>query len=240
MIELDRVRKVFPDGHVAVRDLSLIVPAGTVTALLGPSGCGKTTTLKLINRLLPQSSGRIRIDGEDHLTIDAVRLRRRIGYVVQEGGLFPHLTVRQNVEIVPRLLGWPASRRHQRATELLALVGLDPEQHGIRFPAELSGGQRQRVGFARALVVDPPILLMDEPFAALDPPTRRRLQGELKEILHRLRKTVVLVTHDVDEAFLLADRIAVLEDGRLLQTGTAAELRATADSAVRRFLGGRE
>jgi osmoprotectant transport system ATP-binding protein len=225
MIELDAVRKVYPGGHVALHDVSLRVPSGTTLALLGPSGCGKTTLLKLVNRLLEPSAGRVRIDGRDSAGIDPVALRRRIGWVVQEAGLFPHLTAAANVEVVPRLLGWPAARRQARVRELFALLGLDAGHLGGRFPAQLSGGQRQRVGLARALAADPAILLMDEPFGALDPLIRVRLQDEFRDLQARLRKTVVLVTHDVDEAFRLADTVAVLDDGRLVQCETPDTIR---------------
>ena len=226
MIELRDVRKVYPDGHVALRGLSLRVETAMTVAMLGPSGCGKTTTLKLVNRLLTPTSGCILVNGRDVAQVDVIQLRRGIGYVVQDAGLFPHLTAEENVEVVPRLLGWPAAQRRRRSAELFALVGLDYAQHGPRYPAELSGGQRQRVGLARALAADPPLVLMDEPFGALDPITRRRLQREFLELKGRLRKTVVLVTHDVEEAFLLADRVAVLADGELVQFGTPDEIRA--------------
>jgi len=238
MIELRDACKVYGDGHVALYGLSLHIAAGTTVALLGPSGCGKTTTLKLINRLAVPTSGSVFVDGRDVSRSDAIQLRRGIGYVVQEAGLFPHLNARENVEVVPRLLGWPAPRRRERAAELFGVVGLDIGLHGERYPAELSGGQRQRVGLARALAADPPIVLMDEPFGALDPLTRRRLQHEFVALKARLHKTVVLVTHDVEEAFLLADRVAVLSDGRLVQCGTPAEIRAApASDFVASFLG---
>lgn len=239
MIELRDVHKVYPDGHVALRGLSLRVEAATTVALLGPSGCGKTTTLKLINRLVAPTSGRILVNGHDVTTVDAIQLRRGIGYVIQDAGLFPHLTAVDNVEVVPRLLGWPVTQRRQRSAELFALVGLDYALHGPRYPAELSGGQRQRVGLARALAADPPLVLMDEPFGALDPITRRRLQREFRDLKGRLHKTVVLVTHDVEEAFLLADRVAVLSEGELVQVGTPEEIRAApASDFVVSFFGG--
>lgn len=238
MIELRDVHKVYPDGHVALRGLSLQVEGATTLALLGPSGCGKTTTLKLINRLVAPTSGTILVDDKDVSVVDPIQLRRGIGYVVQEAGLFPHLTAQENVEMVPRLLGWAADRRRQRAEELFALVGLDFGLHGPRYPAELSGGQRQRVGLARALGADPPLVLMDEPFGALDPLNRRRLQREFLQLKERLRKTVVLVTHDVDEAFLLADRVAVLSEGVVVQIGSPDEIRAApASDFVTSFLG---
>jgi len=238
MIELRAVSKVYPDGHVALHDLTLHVEAGMTLALLGPSGCGKTTTLKLVNRLATPTGGEVWVDGRNVAAEDATALRRRIGYVVQEAGLFPHLDARANVEVVPRLLGWPAPRRRARTEELFQLVGLDLARHGPRYPAELSGGERQRVGLARAMAADPPILLMDEPFGALDPLTRRRLQLEFRAINARLRKTVLFVTHDVEEAFLLGDRVAVLAGGRLVQTGTPEEIRrAPASEFVASFLG---
>ncbi len=237
-IELRDVRKIYPGGQVALHGLSLRVEPGTTVALLGPSGCGKTTTLKLINRLIVPTAGTVSVDGRDVSAVDPIQLRRRIGYVVQEAGLFPHFTAAQNVEVVPRLLGWPAERRRQRAEELFALVGLDYLDHGRRYPAALSGGQRQRVGLARALAADPPVVLMDEPFGALDPLTRRHLHREFLALKAHLRKTVVLVTHDVEEAFLLADRVAVLAAGTVVQVGTPDEIRAApASEFVRSFLG---
>lgn len=241
MIELDAVRKVYPGGHVALHALSLRVAAGTTLALLGPSGSGKTTLLKLINRLLEPSAGRIVIDGEDSAALDPVRLRRRIGYVVQDAGLFPHLTAAANAAVVPQLLGWPAARRQARVRELFALLGLDHASLGGRYPAQLSGGQRQRVGLARALAGDPAILLMDEPFGALDPLIRARLQDEFHALQARLAKTVVLVTHDVDEAFRLANAVAVLDEGRLVQLGAPDEIRrAPASAFVAAFVARRE
>ena len=239
MIELRDVHKVYPDGHVALRGLNLCVEASSTLALLGPSGCGKTTTLKLINRLVAPTSGAVLVGGRDVAAVDPITLRRSMGYVVQEAGLFPHLTARENVGVVPSLLGWAADRRAARTAELFALVGLDLALHGPRYPAELSGGQRQRVGLARALAADPPLVLMDEPFGALDPVTRRRLQQEFLALQARLHKTVVLVTHDVDEAFLLADRVAVLAEGTLVQVGTPAEIRAApADAFVAELVHG--
>jgi osmoprotectant transport system ATP-binding protein len=217
MIRLDAVTKRYPDGTVAVDELSLDVAAGEVLALVGPSGCGKTTTMRMINRLIEPTSGRIVLDGEDVTAVDPVQLRRRIGYVIQQVGLFPHLTVEANVATVPSILGWSRSRRRDRAHELLDLVGLDPEQYAKRYPAQLSGGQRQRVGVARALAADPPVLLMDEPFAAVDPVVRLRLQDEFLSLQRTLRKTVVFVTHDLDEAVRVGDRIAVLRQGGVLE-----------------------
>jgi osmoprotectant transport system ATP-binding protein len=243
MIEFRSVSKVYSNGHVALRDVSLTADAGMTLALLGPSGCGKTTTLKLINRLVEPTSGTVIVNGRDVSQLDPVNLRRGIGYVVQDAGLFPHLTALANVETVPRLLGWPYERRRERARELFGLIGLDFGRHADLFPLQLSGGQRQRIGLARALAADPPLILMDEPFGALDPLTRRRLQDEFLSLKERLRKTVVLVTHDVDEAFRLADRVAVLSEGEVVQIGTPGEVRrAPASPFVAAFLGpsGRE
>jgi osmoprotectant transport system ATP-binding protein len=226
MIEFQSVGKDYPGGHAALRGLSLEVAAGETIALLGPSGCGKTTTLKLVNRLVTPTTGRVLVGDRDVQSLDPIELRRGIGYVVQEAGLFPHMTARTNAEAVPRLLGWPDERRLARSRELFTLVGLDFERLAERFPSQLSGGQRQRVGLARALAADPSILLMDEPFGALDPLTRRRLQDEFLRLQSALGKTVVLVTHDVEEACRLAGRIAVLDAGRLVQVGTPDDIRA--------------
>jgi osmoprotectant transport system ATP-binding protein len=217
VITLDRVTKRYGDDSVAVAELSLIVPEGELCVLVGPSGCGKTTTLRMINRLIEPSGGRILIDGTDVLKIDPVHLRRNIGYVIQQGGLFPHRRVADNVATVPRLLGWDKARVDARVEELLELVGLDPQQYGRRFPHELSGGERQRVGVARALGGDPPVLLMDEPFAAVDPVTRQRLQLQLLDLQKTLKKTIVFVTHDIEEATKLGNRIAVLSKGGVLE-----------------------
>ncbi len=225
MIELKSVSKTYPDGHVALRCIDLDVPRGSTLALLGPSGCGKTTTLRLINRLIEPSEGTIRVGGRRIDRTDPIELRRSIGYVVQDAGLFPHRTARDNTETVPRLLGWPADKRLARSRELFDLVGLDFDALAERYPNQLSGGQRQRVGLARALAADPPIVLLDEPYAAVDPITRRQLQAHFLDLKATLDKTMVLVTHDVGEAMRLADRIAVLIDGRVAQVGTPAEIR---------------
>ena len=218
MIELRQVSKVFPGGrHYAVDRLTLTVPSGSTCVLIGPSGCGKTTTVRMINRLLEPSSGQILVEGQDVAKIDVVRLRRRVGYVIQQVGLFPHMTIAENVATVPRLLGWPKAKTRARVAEMLALVGLEPAEFLERFPRHLSGGQRQRVGVARALAADPPVMLMDEPFAAVDPVVRGRLQAEFRDILRRLRKTVVFVTHDIDEAIRMGDLVAILDQGRLVQ-----------------------
>jgi osmoprotectant transport system ATP-binding protein len=225
MIRLDAVRKEFPDGTVAVNDLSLDIPDGAICVLVGPSGCGKTTTLKMINRLIEPTAGRIYLDGDDVTHADPVALRRRIGFVIQNVGLFPHQTIGTNVATVPRLLGWAKPRIAPRVDELLELVGLDPAEYRDRYPSQLSGGQRQRVGVARALAADPPVLLMDEPFGAIDPVTRVRLQDEFLRLQSEVRKTVVFVTHDIEEAVKMGDRIAILDVGGVLeQFDTPAEI----------------
>ncbi|OLB82116.1 MAG: glycine/betaine ABC transporter [Actinobacteria bacterium 13_2_20CM_2_71_6] len=238
-ITLDGVGKTYPDGTVAVGALSLDIPAGELVVLIGPSGCGKSTVLRMINRLVEPTGGRILLDEFDVTTISAVELRRRIGYVIQHTGLFPHQTIRANVATVPKLLGWPRARIDSRVTELLQLVGLDPDRYARRYPHELSGGQQQRVGVARALAADPVVLLMDEPFSAVDPIVRVRLQDEFRKLQAEVRKTIVLVTHDLDEAVRLGDRIAVLsEGGKLEQYATPAELLGSpANDFVREFVG---
>jgi osmoprotectant transport system ATP-binding protein len=228
------------DGTFAVEELSIQIPAGQLVAFVGPSGCGKTTTLKMINRLIEPTSGRILLGEDDVTRVNPVELRRRIGYVIQNVGLFPHQTVEANVATVPRLLGWDKKRQHTRALELLELVGLDPKTFATRYPAQLSGGQRQRVGVARALGADPPVLLMDEPFSAIDPIARGRLQDEFLRVQREVRKTIVFVTHDLDEAVRLADRIAIFRQGGILeQFGTPAELLGSpATEFVADFVGG--
>ncbi|WP_263120135.1 ABC transporter ATP-binding protein [Cellulomonas sp. RIT-PI-Y] len=216
-IAFEHVRKEYPDGTVAVADLSLEVREHELLALVGPSGCGKSTTLRMANRLVEPTSGRILLGGEDVTHVDAVALRRRIGYVIQNVGLFPHRTVEQNVATVPRLLGWDRNRTRTRVGELLELMGLEPGRYAKRYPHELSGGERQRVGVARGLATDPPVLLMDEPFGAVDPVGRRRLQAEFRRIHSEIGTTVMLVTHDVDEAVQLADRVAVFSRGGHLE-----------------------
>lgn len=225
MMSLKHVSKSF-DGerHFAINDVSLDIRDGETLVLLGSSGCGKTTLLKLINRLLDLTSGTIEVDGKDIARQDPIALRRSIGYVFQEIGLFPHMTVEENVAVVPRLIGWPSQKRRERAHELLRIVGLDPDTYAGRFPEELSGGQQQRVGVARALAADPAYLLMDEPFGALDALTRDTLQHELLTLKQRLNKTIVFVTHDIFEALTLGDRIAVLHGGHLQQIGTKEEI----------------
>ena len=224
-IRLEGVGKVYPDGSVGVRELDLTFAAGELSVLVGPSGCGKTTTMKMINRVIEPSSGRILLGGEDVTTVDPVQLRRRIGYVIQNVGLFPHQSVRRNVATVPRLLGWDKRRTRDRVEELLTLVGLDPATYGDRYPHQLSGGQRQRAGVARALAADPSVLLMDEPFSAVDPIVRERLQTEFLRLQATVRKTIVFVTHDIEEAVRLGDRIAVMSTGGTVeQFASPAEL----------------
>jgi len=237
-IDFDRVTKRYT-GTVAVDDLSFAIGGGEIVVLAGPSGCGKTTTLKMINRLIEPTAGTITIDGRDTRGQHVDDLRRSIGYVIQQVGLFPHRTIAENVATVPNLLGWDKARTRSRVEELLDLVGLPAREYAARLPSELSGGQRQRVGVARALGADPPILLMDEPFGAIDPVTRDRLQDELLRLQSVVRKTIVFVTHDIDEAIKLADRIALFaEGGHLVQYGPPAELLAKpATPFVDAFLG---
>jgi osmoprotectant transport system ATP-binding protein len=239
MIRLDAVSKRYPDGTVAVGELTLDIPPGEVVMFVGPSGCGKTTTMKMINRLIEPTSGRIILDGEDVTRVDPVKLRRRIGYVIQQVGLFPHRTIGENVGTVPRLLGWDRRRSAARVTELLDLVGLDPKVFAKRYPHQLSGGQRQRVGVARALAADPVVLLMDEPFSAIDPIARDRLQAEFLRLQAEVRKTVVFVTHDIEEAVRVGDRIAVLSQGGKLEqfADPATLLGSPASSFVADFVG---
>jgi osmoprotectant transport system ATP-binding protein len=228
-----------PGTPPAVDDLTLTVPAGEICVLVGPSGCGKTTSMKMVNRLIEPTSGRITVGGEDVASLPAVELRRRIGYVIQQVGLFPHLTVGENVAVVPRLLRWSATRIRERTDQLLDLIGLEPGEYRDRYPSELSGGERQRVGVARALAADPPVMLMDEPFGAVDPIRRDRLQNEFLRLQERVRKTVIFVTHDVDEAIKMADRIAILQRGGILaQYDTPAAILANpASEFVERFVG---
>lgn len=237
MIRLTHVSKTFDDGRsYAVKDISFHVEEGETLVLLGSSGCGKTTTLKMINRLVEISSGTVEVNGKDIKDQEPVGLRRRMGYVFQEIGLFPHMTIEQNVAMVPKLIGWSADEQQKRSHELLALVGLPPEDYAKRFPDELSGGQQQRAGVARALAADPPYLLMDEPFGALDALTRETLQQELINLKKKLKKTIVFVTHDIFESLLLGDRIAILHQGRLQQIGTKQEVLAKPATAFVRDL----
>ena len=223
-------------GKRLVEELSFTVARGETLVLLGRSGSGKTTTLKLINRLLEPTSGAIHVEGRATNAWDAIHLRRRIGYVIQETGLFPHFSVARNVALVPRLEGWPAERTDERVRELLTLVGLAPDVFAARYPRELSGGQRQRVGVARALAADPPVILMDEPFGALDPLTRAELQREFASLAARLHKTIVFVTHDIREAFALASRIGLFKDGRLVALDTPPAFARSQEPEARAFL----
>jgi len=239
-IQLENVTKHYPGTtEPAVSDVTLTIPAGKIVILVGPSGCGKTTTMRMINRLIEPSSGRITIGGEDALGLNGDELRRKIGYAIQQAGLFPHFTVAQNIAVVPGLLGWDRKRIDGRVDEMMDLVGLDPAQFRGRYPRQLSGGQQQRVGVARALAADPPVLLMDEPFGAVDPITRGNLQDELLRLQDELRKTIVFVTHDFDEAVKLGDKIAVLGDqSAILQYDTPEAILANpADDTVAGFVG---
>ncbi|MEO7982157.1 MAG: ATP-binding cassette domain-containing protein [Sporichthyaceae bacterium] len=239
MIRLEGVGKRYEDGTVAVHELDLDVPEGETVVLVGPSGCGKSTTLKMVNRLIEPTSGRILLQGEDVTHVDPVKLRRRMGYVIQQTGLFPHQTVAANVATVPKLLGWDRTRVDDRVMELLELVGLEPARFAKRYPHQLSGGQRQRVGVARALAADPPVLLMDEPFGAVDPIVRERLQAEFIRLQREVRKTVLFVTHDLDEAVRMGDRIAVFSEGGHLEQYDAPPrlLGAPATDFVAAFVG---
>lgn len=238
MIEFENVTKVYPDGTKAVEDVSFRVEEGTTTVLVGPSGCGKTTTMKLVNRLEEPTEGTIYYDGTDTRTLDATELRRDIGYVIQEVGLFDHMTVGENIATVPELKGWDRERIDERVDELLALVDLPPAKYRDQYPTALSGGQRQRVGVARALAADPDVLLMDEPFGALDPITREDLQDEFLEIQEEINTTILFVTHSIDEALKMGDRIAIFDVGEIVQYGTPNEiLSQPANEFVEEFIG---
>jgi osmoprotectant transport system ATP-binding protein len=240
VVAFERVTKRYPGADApAVNELSLEIPAGEICVLVGPSGCGKTTSMKMVNRLIEPTGGRITIDGRDVMSLPAVELRRGIGYVIQQVGLFPHFTIADNTAVVPSLLGWDRERIRERTDELLELVGLPPAEYRDRYPTELSGGERQRVGVARALAADPPVMLMDEPFGAVDPIRRERLQNEFLRLQERVRKTVIFVTHDVDEAIKMGDRIAILQRGGILaQYDTPAAILANpASEFVERFVG---
>lgn len=232
MIRFKNVSKKYPSDKEAVSDLTFSVEKGETLVLLGRSGSGKTTALRLINRLITPTSGEIFVEGKNVIDCDPIDLRRHIGYAIQHIGLFPHMTVGENIGIVPKLLKWPEKKIHERTIELLKIVGLSPENFVDRFPGELSGGQKQRVGVARALAADPPIILMDEPFGALDPIMREQLQNEFLEIQSRLKKTVVFVTHDLSEAVKMGDRIAVFDKGKLIQISTPSELIQTSDNPL--------
>lgn len=238
MIEFQNVVKRFPDGFTAVKGLNLTVHDGEITVFIGPSGCGKTTSMRMVNRLLSITEGKILVEGRDNRDFPAEELRRKIGYAIQQIGLFPHFTVTDNIAVVPRMLGWEESRIRKRVDELLDLVGLDPDINRDKYPRQLSGGQQQRVGVARALGADPPIMLMDEPFGAIDPITREVLQEEFLGIQKEISKTIIFVTHDIDEAIKMGDRIAILRDGALEQYDTPDNILAhPKDRFVRDFVG---
>ena len=237
-VEFRDVSFIVPGGKKLLAHLDLTVRRGETLVLLGRSGSGKTTTMKLINRLIDPTEGEVRIEGQASVEWDPIRLRRRIGYVIQEIGLFPHLTVAENIGVVPRLEGWPPERIRERARALLRMVGLDADRFAERMPRELSGGQRQRVGVARALAADPPFILLDEPFGALDPITRREIQREFQTLQRELGKTMIFVTHDIAEAFLLANRIALLQDGAMVLLGPPEDLLRSAHPEARAFAEG--
>lgn len=238
MITFKNVEKTYPDGFQALKNIEFHIEKGELVALIGPSGCGKTTTMKMINRLIEPTGGSIMINGEDISEKDPVQLRRNIGYVIQQIGLLPHMTIGENISLVPRLKGWKKEEYEGKVDELLNLVGLDPETFRDRFPAELSGGQQQRIGVIRALAAEPPVILMDEPFSALDPISREQLQDELIKLQDTIQKTIVFVTHDMDEALKIADRIAIMREGRIIQFDTPEKiLRHPADDFVKGFIG---
>ncbi|MDF0725815.1 betaine/proline/choline family ABC transporter ATP-binding protein [Cytobacillus sp. S13-E01] len=238
MIKFENVSKKYQDGFVALKNINLEINKGELVTLIGPSGCGKTTTMRMINRLSGPSSGKIYIDGQDISGIEPVELRRNIGYVIQQIGLFPHMTIEQNIALVPRLKKWDPIKYAKRVDELLDLVGLDPATFKHRFPSELSGGQQQRVGVIRALAAEPDIILMDEPFSALDPISREQLQDDIVSLQEEIQKTIVFVTHDMDEAIKIANRIAIMKDGEIIQLDTPDKiLRRPANEFVKGFIG---
>ncbi|MRN56875.1 ABC transporter ATP-binding protein [Paenibacillus monticola] len=238
MLKFEGVGKKYPNGFEAVKNISFEITAGEILVLIGPSGCGKTTTMKMINRLVPHTSGTITLHGKDITKENVVTLRKNIGYVIQQVGLFPHYTIEDNVGLIPVLKGWDVKRKKERVLEMLKLVGLDPTVYAKRYPKQLSGGQQQRVGVARALAADPEIVLMDEPFGALDPITREQLQDELLRLQQEVKKTIVFVTHDMDEALKLGDKIAILKDGEIVQLDTPYELLSRpANDFVESFIG---
>lgn len=237
MLEFKNVTKVFKNKTI-IQNISFTVNKGEFVVLIGPSGCGKTTTLKMINKLIPLTSGNIYLEGKDILKEDTIELRRKMGYVIQQTGLFPHMTVGENIGLIPRLQKWPEDKIHERTNELLKLIGMEAEQYIDRYPCELSGGQQQRIGVARAFSTNPDIILMDEPFSALDPITRSQLQDELFNLQQDLKKTIVFVTHDMDEALKLADRICIMKDGNILQFDTPENiLKKPANEFVEEFIG---
>lgn len=224
MIRFENIMKVYPDGTKALRDVSLTIPKERLVVIIGPSGCGKTTLLKLINRLEAPPSGEVYVGDKAISTIDPVELRKTIGYVIQRIGLFPHMTIEKNAALVPNLKGWPKEKTIARIHELMKMVGLEPDQFLHKYPLELSGGQQQRIGVVRALAANPDIILMDEPFSALDPISREQLQNEIKYLQEKIKKTIIFVTHDIDEALKIADMIVVMKDGMIEQVGTPAEI----------------
>lgn len=237
MLRFENVSMAYGENKV-LKNMNLEIQEGQLVVLIGPSGCGKTTTLQLINRLVNPTEGKIFINDEDIQTVDPVKLRRGIGYVIQEIGLFPHMTIEQNIEIVPKLLKWPEEKRKKRTRELLELVDLNPDTYMNRYPSHLSGGQQQRIGLLRALAVEPPIILMDEPFGALDPITRDTLQDEIKKLQNKLKKTIIFVTHDMDEAIKIADIIVIMKDGEIVQAASPEELLSDpANEFVEQFIG---
>lgn len=238
MIQLKNINKVYDDGFQALKSIDLTFEEGKINVLIGPSGCGKTTTMKLLNRLTEYTDGQILIDGKDLNQINPIELRRQMGYVIQNIGLFPHMTIHDNVATVPKLLKWDKQRIRTRVDELLDLVNLDPDTYRDRYPSELSGGQQQRIGVIRALAAEPSTILMDEPFSALDPISREQLQDELVRLQQEINKTIVFVTHDMDEAIKIADQIILMKDGELIQKGSPSELLANpANDFVREFIG---
>src|SRR5699024_3317994 len=238
MIKLENIQKRFDDGHEALKNVNLTCEEGEITVLIGPSGCGKTTTLKLMNRLVDHTNGSIYINKKEISEVSPVELRRGIGYVIQHVGLFPHMNISKNVAVVPNLLKWDKNKIDERVEELLNMVGLDPEIYRSRYPSELSGGQQQRIGVIRALAAEPPIILMDEPFRALDPISREQLQDELIDLQKNIQKTIVFVTHDMDEALKIADKIVLMKDGEVVQQGSPEEiLRNPANEFVENFIG---
>ncbi len=238
MILYENITKSYLEGINAVADFTLSIAEGELLAIIGPSGCGKTTVLKMLNRLVEPTSGRILLNGKDIRTLDPIALRRSMGYVIQQVGLFPHMNILDNIAVVPDILGWSAEKQRTRALELLDLIDMNPAEFAHRYPYQLSGGQQQRVGVLRALAADPAVILMDEPFGAVDPLTRAKLQQELKTLHTRLKKTILLVTHDIDEAFRLADRVLLMQGGQIVQLGKPAELlEHPATSFVREYIG---
>jgi osmoprotectant transport system ATP-binding protein len=238
MIKMENVQKKYSDGYIALKEINLECKKGEITVFIGPSGCGKTTTMKLINRLINPTRGKVYVDGKDISHIDPVELRRSIGYVIQNVGLFPHMTISENIAVVPKLLKWDKERIDKKVDELLNTVGLEPEVYRNRYPSELSGGQQQRIGIARALAAEPSVILMDEPFSALDPISREQLQDELISMQRDIQKTIIFVTHDMDEALKIADKIVIMKDGAIVQQGSPEEiLRHPANEFVETFIG---